>query len=436
MPSMTAALAYLTPDVPGTGGVIKQRFEDFIVEEQPLYEPCGQGEHLYVYVEKRGRTTMQAVRRLAKMFKVRRGAVGYAGLKDKYAVTRQLFSIHRPDPTEDQKLLERFAFTPLTLIWSARHTNKLKRGHLRGNRFVIHIRDVGPAAVVRAKAVLDHLARDGVPNFIGEQRFGYRQNNHEQGRLLILGRYKEMLDTMLGDPRPTDGPPTQVGRAAYDRGDYAAALEVWPRQLHHDRQALDALRQGKSPRDAVRSVERGQIEFLLSSVQSAVFNHVLDRRLRDGLLGRLVPGDLAWKHENRSVFSVDDATAELENGPTGRIATFAVSPSGPMWGRNMIQPQGQPLAWERQGLEAIGLTETDVLQSEHSPEGRRRPMRVPILDPDISAGADEFGPYIRLAFELPRGSFATIVTREIIKPTEDTTAAQDDDHDQLEDLNA
>jgi tRNA pseudouridine13 synthase len=190
----TDQLAYLTADTPGTGGVIQVRPEDFLVEEQALYEPCGEGEHLYIYIEKREQTTSDVMRRLAKMFGVRRGDIGYAGLKDKQAITRQHFSIYKPDPHDDQKLLERIGYTRFKLLWAARHTNKLRRGHLRGNRFVIYIRQVNATDVIRAKPVFDLLVRSGAPNYIGDQRFGYRQNNHVLGRLYMLGRWKELLD--------------------------------------------------------------------------------------------------------------------------------------------------------------------------------------------------------------------------------------------------
>src|SRR5262245_13864190 len=121
-PTLTSALTFLTADVPGTGGRIKQRPEDFYVEEQPLYEPSGKGEHLYLCIEKCGQTTHDVVRRLSKLFNVRRSEIGYAGLKDKRAVTRQHFSVRLPDPGRDADLLGRLGYTKYKLLWSSRHT--------------------------------------------------------------------------------------------------------------------------------------------------------------------------------------------------------------------------------------------------------------------------------------------------------------------------
>ncbi|MFA9477964.1 tRNA pseudouridine(13) synthase TruD [Phycisphaerales bacterium AB-hyl4] len=422
-------LAYLTPDLPGVGGRIKLRPDDFLVEEQPLYEPTGEGEHLYLFIEKRQIATTDVVRQLVKAFRVSRRDVGFAGMKDKHAISRQHFSVRMTDAeaSQDEALESLSRDDRVTLLWADRHGNKLRRGHLAGNRFVIRIREIEPTRdTLIAKRVLDRLAAAGVPNYLGEQRFGYRQNNHEVGRLLLLGEHQAVLDAMLGKPEAYESEAVQLGRAAYDRGDYAEALAHWPKHLRFDRQALDALRQGRSAEKAVAAIDRNQRAFLITALQSAAFNRVLHERLSGGTFDRLLPGDLAWKHDSRAVFSVDEATAELENGPTGRVPQMAVSPSGPMWGPDMTQAEGEPGRMEREALALFGLSEAD-LQGHRlaAVEGARRPLRIPLRDPDLSGGVDEHGSYIRLAFELPRGAFATVVLREIMKQN----VADDDDDD-------
>lgn len=439
--SSISTLTYLTADLPGTGGTLKNRPEDFLVDEQPLYEPCGEGEHLYLFIEKKQATTQDLIRRVAKAFRVKRSDVGYAGQKDKHAVTRQHLSIYRPGttPADDAESLERFAEYPYAqVIWADRHTNKLRRGHHGGNRFVIKLRDVQPTAVLQAKPILERLAAEGFPNYLGEQRFGYRQNSHTLGKLMLRGEWQAFLDEMLGKPLPTESEYVQQARAAYEAGDYDLALEHMPKSLRADRQALDALRQHKTPEQAVGRIDRTQRDFLVSALQSAVFNTVVDRRLRDGTLAKLLPGDLAWKHDNRSCFAVDQAAAELENDPTqaqavavpsdaitegeeqerrgGRVAAQDVSPSGPFWGPGMTQAEGDVLAAELGALHDAGLTEDDFANQRHlSTTGTRRPLRERLVDPDYSGGVDEHGPYLRLAFTLGRGAFATMVVREITK---------------------
>lgn len=414
---LTSPLAYLTADLPGIGGRIKQRPGDFLVEEQPAYEPAGKGEHVYLYIEKTGVTTPEAVRRIAKAFKVRRGDVGFAGLKDKHAVTRQHFSVWLPDASKQQPGLDHLAHHPgLTVLWADRHLNKLRLGHLKGNRFVIRIRDVPATAVVPAKRVVDRLIAAGVPDFIGEQRFGYRQNGHVLGRMLLRRDYDGFVREMLGDPREVDAPTIRDARARFDAGDLDGALAIWPRQLHHDRQTLDRLRQGQSPERAVNAIEREQREFLVTAFQSAVFNAVLDRRLRNGTFDRLLPGDLAFKHDSGAVFAVDAATAAAENGPEGRAPKLEVSPSGPMWGAGMTRAEGEPGRIELEALHAFDIDEAALAGAgDLSPAGKRRPLRVAMRDADLSGGVDEHGPYVRLVFELPRGAFATVALREIMK---------------------
>src|SRR3954469_15654714 len=122
-PHVTPAL-YLTADLPPLGGWIKERPEDFLVDEQPAYQPCGEGEHLYLFVEKRGLSTLRAARILAQHFVVHERAVGHAGLKDKRAVTRQVFSVHIPG-----KRLENFPelrHERMGVLWADYHTNKLR----------------------------------------------------------------------------------------------------------------------------------------------------------------------------------------------------------------------------------------------------------------------------------------------------------------------
>jgi tRNA pseudouridine13 synthase len=419
-PDPVAPLPYLTADLPGVGGAIKQRATDFMVEEQPLYEPLGQGEHLYLYIEKTGLTTHELVRRVARAFRSRKSNIGYAGLKDKHAVTRQHVSVHYPDPAGEQESLQRLDSPETKVLWTDRHTNKIKRGHHGGNRFVIYIRDVQPTHVLRARKVLDVLVAKGMPNFVGEQRFGFRNNAHLLGAALLRRDYDTFIHEMLGIGSEHEAEYLTTARDAYLRGDYSEALQYWPKRLPFDRQLLDALRQGKSPRDATLAVDANQRRFFVSALQSKVFNTVLQRRIETGAFDRLLAGDLAWKHDSGAVFAVDQATAELENGPHGRVHAIAVSPSGPMWGVGMTQAQGQPAALEAAALREHGLSTDEFSHAEGiTCDGSRRSLRIALLDPGISGGVDEHGPYIRVTFLLTRGAFATIALREIMKSEDD-----------------
>src|SRR5690606_12978670 len=113
---------YLIESFTGIGGKIKQRPEDFFVQEVPLYEPGGEGEHLYVEIEKVRLTTFDAVNRIARALDLPPREIGYAGLKDAFAVTRQVLSI--PRVSEDD--VRNLKWDDMRILWAMRHGNKLR----------------------------------------------------------------------------------------------------------------------------------------------------------------------------------------------------------------------------------------------------------------------------------------------------------------------
>jgi len=417
----------LTHDIPGTGGVIKQRPEDFLVEEIPQYEPRGEGEHIYLFVEKRQMSTGELISLLASHFGVPRHAIGYAGLKDKHAITRQVMSVHVPG-----KRIEDFPMIRherAGILWSDYHANKLRPGHLRGNRFSIRVRGAPIRGVLHAQRTLGRLGEHGVPNRVGEQRFGPIGNNHLVGRALLLGHDEEALRLLLG-PSDRDAGALAPAREAFARADYRAALELFPRAALAEQAALRALVRGSDARGAVNAIDRHARGFFITAFQSAVFNAVLDDRLEEGTLGALHIGDVAMKHDNRAMFAVDQNSAD---DPTlaERLARFEISPTGPLWGPHMLRATGNTDAAEVRALEHAGVSLAQLAafdgRSAHLIDGARRPLRVPVTDPQVEAGADEHGEYIRCAFDLPRGAFATVVLREVIKPCDGDVGEVEDE---------
>ena len=241
-------LPYLTQDFRGIGGVIKQRAEDFFVQEMPLYEPSGEGEHVYCEIQKIGITTFDAIHRLSKALGVSSRDVGYAGLKDAHAITRQLFSIWgtTPQAMMDLKLPD------ITVQWAARHGNKLRLGHLAGNRFAIKIRDVNPTDVVRLKPVIAEIQKRGMPNYFGEQRFGRRNNNDKLGAALIRGDDAGVLSQLLGSPDPTvDDPGSFAARQAFDTENLEESMQRWPNSARLEMRVLARLIKTGRPAAAV-----------------------------------------------------------------------------------------------------------------------------------------------------------------------------------------
>ncbi len=409
---------YLSADIPGIGGSLKARPEDFLVEEIPLYNPAGEGEHIFLMVEKRELTTLQLRDALARHFKVKRNAIGHAGLKDKHAITRQVISVHTPGKAPED--FPSFVHDRASVLWVDLHTNKLQRGHLKGNRFSIKVRGVDPLAVRNAKRSLDLLGKHGAPNRIGEQRFGFLMNNHLVGRAMILGDAQQALDLILS-PKPGAPKGSVDARQAYADGRFRDGFELMPKVFKIERNLLRALSNGHRPAKALRAIDPTAAGFFISAFQSAVFNHVLNDRIAQGTMDRLIAGDVCFVMKNRSTFALTAAELERDGSTLAqRVAAFELSASGPMWGTTMTQASGQVGAHELGALADAGVSPADLEACEGSGGypmigGDRRPMRIPVIDPEVEGGIDEHGAYIRCAFELPRGAFATTVMDEVMK---------------------
>ncbi len=258
---------YLTGALPGIGGRIRSAPEDFLVDERPLYLPCGEGEHLYISVTKRGLSTPDLVRRISSRLGIKTQAIGTAGLKDARAVTTQLMSLQGITPEQASRLATDDNILNVQLL--AHHRNRLRPGHHAGNHFRLVVRGVADHAVETVPAVLDQLSRRGVPNYFGPQRQGKGGANYLIGAAL------------LRDPRRCK----QVSRAK----------RIW----------------------------------YLNAYQSYLFNRVLARRIHH--IDRAVVGDWAIKLENGACFQVEEAEQEqprvdrFEISPTGVLFGSRVS---------------------------------------------------------------------------------------------------------------
>jgi len=241
-------LPLLTADLAGIGGRIKVELDDFEVEEIPAYAPSGQGEFLYLWVEKRDLGADYFQRQLAQRLGIASGEIGTAGLKDRRAVTRQWVSV----PALAEARLAQLEGDGIRVLQVSRHTNKLRPGHLHGNRFRILIRDADPAAAERLPGLLDRVREQGLPNFYGAQRFGKDDETFHLGLTLLRGARPERR------------------------------LSPFLRKL------------------------------ALSAVQSALFNDYLGRRLSDGLFRRVLPGDVMAKYPFGGMFVATDVPAEQE----------------------------------------------------------------------------------------------------------------------------
>src|SRR5262245_30740744 len=284
------SLPYLTCDFPGIGGTIKTRPEDFFVQEIPLYEASGEGEHVYAEIQKVGVTTFDAVRRIAGALGVPPREIGYAGMKDAHAVSRQVLSI-RGTTAEAVMGLQ---LPGITVQWASRHGNKLRLGHLSGNRFAIKIRDVTPTDVTKLRPAISLIEQRGLPNYFGEQRFGRRGDNDKLGAAIIRDDNAGVLKLLLGNPDPrVDDPQTIAARTAFDARDNAAAMHAWPRRSGMERRVLARLMKTHRPGAAVHAIDEKLRRLWVSALQSRVFNDVVARRIDE--LDRIFEGDWAYK---------------------------------------------------------------------------------------------------------------------------------------------
>ncbi len=417
---MNNVLPYLTSDLPGIGGKIKDSVEDFLVEEIPLYQPSGRGTHAYFRVRKVGVPTPVAVNRIARYMGVSPMEIGVAGLKDSQAVTIQTMSMEYAD---ERKLLA-FRDAAIKITDVSFHNNKLRIGHLAGNRFVIRIRGVNKSNQPAAQAVLDMILKRGAPNFFGEQRFGSRGDTGELGAAMVRGDFDEFVKIFLGRSRPEDPKDCRAARDAFDAGCYDRAMKCWPRHYVDQRRALAGYKRKNRAIAAMSAIDRRMKRLFVSAFQSEIFNEVLKIRLGlpsgendgagksiRGTYDRVMAGDLAEKTDSGGIFPVTDPAADK-----ARAEKFEISPTGPIVGYRCNLAQALPGQIERDVLASFGVSLDDFHNmGALSAKGSRRPLRFPIYEPTMLVGQDKRGDYIELAFTAPSGCYATIILREIMK---------------------
>ena len=406
-------LPYLTQDIPGIGGQLKSRPEDFIVDEIPLYEPCGEGTHVYFRIEKRGIATMAAVREIARALDRSHRDIGYAGLKDADAVTTQTLSIEHIDPTR----IEQLDLPRIRVVDVSRHGNKLKLGHLRGNRFCIRVRGVDTSRVDEVRSVIETLVRRGVPNYFGAQRFGLRGDTWLIGRAMLMDDFDEALAVMLGRPSAIDYGRVAEARRLFDQGEFEAAAREWRYPFRNERSVCLAMARSKgNARRAFRAVDAPMRRFYISAYQSQLFNQIVAQRLNT--IDQLQTGDLAWIHAKGAVFRVEDRDVEQP-----RCEAFEISPSGPLFGRRMSWPSGEPERMERTLLASQEMDCDTWREGGKKPvSGGRRPLRFQPRNVGVDKGTDQDGAYLEFRFALDSGCYATTVLREIMKTSIDSEA--------------
>lgn len=291
-------LPFITQGLEGTGGVIKNKPEHFIVEEIPLYLPSGTGTHLFLNITKKSLASTDLQKKIAALFRIKTLDIGMAGLKDKDSVSTQMISvpIGNTDAESINSAIEKIRLSlPIQVNWARLHANKLKPGHLLGNKFTIIISDIGidtKTALSRAENIISEIKREGIPNYYGSQRFGIEEKNIEKGHNLIKGK-----------------------------------IQVNDRWLR---------------------------KFLISSYQSYLCNLYLAERLNSGLFSKIIRGDIAKKYSTGGLFEVKDTETDQK-----RYISKEISFTAPMYGIKMWDASHESKELEDRVLKSTDITLND-----------------------------------------------------------------------------
>ena len=336
-----------TEDLPAVGGAIGPELEDFVVDELPAYEPSGAGDHWYVRLEKRGMNTRDAALAVARFTRIPERDIGYAGMKDRHGVTTQWLSVPARAPAPETWTLPE----GVKLVGVSRHNNKLRTGHLRGNRFKIGLVNTEPDGAARARALFGRLVERGHVNYFGSQRFGRDGRNVADAVAWLTGR----------TPLP-------------------------------------------------RGRERFLSKLYTSALQSEIFNRYATRRVTAGL-ERLLAGEVVRLQGAGASFVVEDVEREMP-----RYGARDLCLTGPMPGPKMRAGKADAAQLEADVLAELELTGDALSELGRHAPGTRRDL---LARPEAWAvNEDPAAKRLRLEFDLPSGSYATVLVRELTRAIE------------------
>jgi len=393
----------------GIKGKIKEKAEDFVVEEIPIFPKPSKGKHVVARVKSKNWETNKLVETMAKVIGTSSKAIGYAGIKDRRAVTIQLMSIAAPI----HKILN--ASIPDVEIEPLYITNKpIRRGMLYGNRFKIWIRNV--ENVEKFYPILKEIEYyGGFPNFFGVQRFGIaRPITHIVGKYLLENDVEKAVMTYIANPiEGEDKDSYEARKFLMETNDFEKALEMYPKKLNFERRVIEYL--ASHPQDfenALKQLPQNLIRIFIHAYQSYIFNKILSMRIKKGLpINEAIEGDIVIKDvQSEEGVYVNEKNIEKINKEIKKGKCFV---SAPIIGYASQLAEGK-----------AGEIEREILKNEVEPEkfkmpympwlasaGMRRAVFVPLrkIDWKIDKNA------VFLKFGLPRGCYATSLLREFMK---------------------
>ncbi len=392
----------------GIGGAIKQSPEDFVVKEITgrgiVLEPNTQydasileipkpleGKYISFVLQKRDWNTIGALIEIAKKLGHGRKSIGYAGVKDKQAVTVQLASIFHPQEFDMGSV--RLKDISINGFW---RSDGVEMGSDLGNAFEVVIRDVQSMHAVEEVAI---ELNGSMPNYFGEQRFGDRQNNHKVGAALLQGDFESaVMEFLTRTDNERDEKASEARNRLAETLDFKAALSEFPRYLKGERTVLTHLteRPGNYA-NAVRLLPRGIALMFIHAVQSYIFNKELEERLKIG--------DFQTKtFFGKDFYGFPDAE---------KIGTEGIFPAAPLIGYETNDDEISEHA--RRAMDELHVSKDDF-QMKHMKElnmkGSYRPLLAPVKDLTYDTRGEND---LHMRFSLPKGSYATVLLNEFMK---------------------
>src|SRR3989454_4808615 len=412
---------YLT-STPGVGGTTKASADDFIVEEvsSPPPKSAG-GPYAIATIRVLNWETNRLVREFARSLHISRRRIGFAGTKDKRALTTRLFSFENvPVAT-----LSSLRMKDLEVLDAYPSDRPLEIGDLTGNRFRVLVRGLAVPAE-KAEAIVAETARQlrirgGFVNFFGVQRFGsVRPITHVVGRHIVRGEFRQAVDAYVANPIPGEGPESYGVRAALrDTGDVPAALRAYPKSYGFEKAILKHLAtHSEDPVGALRQLPFNLLLMFVHGYQSYLFNRILSERMRRGLpIHEPVAGDLVLPADKRGLPDRDrtiDVTCDNLERVAGRCH------EGKAWVSAILFGSESEFAGGGAGQIAKEIGATEGLRREDfiipdipriSSKGSRREILAPLHDFAIHSAENG----LNLSFASSRGSYATCLVREFTK---------------------
>ncbi|AXX91815.1 tRNA pseudouridine(13) synthase TruD [Malaciobacter molluscorum LMG 25693] len=338
--------------------LFKQNKDDFVVTEVPLYDFTNEGEHLIIKFRKKDLTTWDAVSIFANHFGCSTRDIGYAGLKDKNAMTIQSISINK----KYEEKLSSFEHDKIKILETTYHQNKIKIGHLKGNKFFIRLKRVSTIDARIIEQVLAQLAIFGMPNYFGFQRFGIEGDNYKKGEEIVNGQRREK-DRKLRQMYVNAYQSFLFNNWLSKRIEISKLIEAFePKEIY---QKLHL------PQDLVKQMKEQKHPF------------------------KIMLGDLLSHYPFGKIFYAED----LESEATKFFDKDRV-PTGLLCGKRVKTAQDYALEYEK-----------DFTKTLKEDGARRFAWVFPI---DIESNYKEDKNWMELSFYLPKGSYATEFIAELI----------------------